>query len=80
MDTFNSFDLALEILAEVQQTSEGYLQAHTLAVFVEEFGGLISKACEDRYAVDRVTAQKPKFEESGREPAMPTATASVQQR
>ena len=52
MNTFDSFDLALEILAEVQQTPEGYLQAHTLAVFVEEFGGLISKACEDLHACD----------------------------
>jgi|688.fasta_scaffold377746_2 hypothetical protein len=52
MNTFDSFDLALEMLAEEQQTSEDYLQAHILAVFVEEFGGLISKACQDLCAGD----------------------------
>ena len=42
-----NFDLALELLAESQESQVEYDLAHDLAIFVEEFGNLISQACED---------------------------------
>jgi|GEM_PF-4001297 len=52
MTNHNHIDLALEIFAESQESPEAHMQAHELAVFVEQFGQLITEACKAASVVD----------------------------